>query len=257
MMSETLVKARPVIHHFETVESTNSLAADMAAQGAGHGTVIYAEQQTGGRGRGGREFLSPAGGLYFSLILKPELDNQDLPLITLAAGVGICKAIKKIADVNVQLKWPNDLYLSDRKLAGILTESGPIRSGAGPEFLVIGVGMNVKTDPDQFPSPLRSKVISLYHHTGSGADIEVLLESFVEAILYAAHRLAVDRDGLLADWRTMDYLQGRKLEYVNHNGVTAATAVGLAHDGRYVIRDQTGVEHHILAGDLNPIRLTS
>jgi len=246
-----------VIHHFSTVDSTNTLAVQMAAQGACHGTVIHADQQSGGRGRGGREFFSPAGGLYFSLIIKPELEIHDLPLITLAAGVGLCNGIRQATGAHVQLKWPNDMYSNDRKLAGILTESGPIKSGASPEFLVIGVGINVNTDPNQFPSSLRRRVISLYHHAaGSSVDVDTLLETLVSAILDAVQRLAATREGLLADWRALDYLQGRMLEYAGHDGVVPATGVGLAGDGRYVIRDHNGVEHSILAGDLNPIKLT-
>ena len=247
-----------MIHHFTTVDSTNTLAVQMAAQGACHGTVIHADRQSGGRGRGGREFLSPVGGLYFSLIIKPELQIHDLPLITLAAGVGLCTGIKQETGVAVQLKWPNDLYSNDRKLGGVLTESGPIKSGAVPEFLVIGAGVNVNTDPDQFPSSLRRKVISLYHHAaGSPDDVETLLETLVSAMLDAVQRLAANREGLLADWRALDYLQGRMLEYAGHDGVVPATGVGLAGDGRYVIRDHNGVEHSIIAGDLNPIKLTS
>jgi BirA family biotin operon repressor/biotin-[acetyl-CoA-carboxylase] ligase len=230
----------------------------MAVEGACHGTVIHADQQSGGRGRGGREFLSPAGGLYFSLILRPRLDIHDLPLITLAAGVGLSNGIRQATGVRVQLKWPNDLYSNDRKLGGVLTESGPIKSGTVPEFLVIGVGVNVNTDLDKFPSSLRRKVISLYHHVAcSPVDIDTLLKSFVSAMLDGVQRLAANREGLLADWRALDYLQGRMLEYAGHDGMVPATGVGLAGDGRYVICDHKGVEHSILAGDLNPIKLTS
>ena len=246
-----------MIHHFATVDSTNTLAVQMAVQGACHGTVIHADQQSGGRGRGGREFISPAGGLYFSLIIKPELEVNDLPLITLAAGVGLCAGIKKETGIAVQLKWPNDLYSNDRKLGGVLTESGPIKNGVAPEFLVIGAGINLNTDPDQFPSSLRRKVISLYHHGAvSPVDVDTLLQSLVSAMLDAVQRLAAAREGLLADWRALDYLQGRMLEYDGHDGVVPAIGVGLAGDGRYVIRDYNGVEHRILAGDLNPIKLT-
>ncbi|MBW2328896.1 MAG: hypothetical protein JRF04_04665, partial [Deltaproteobacteria bacterium] len=91
----------------------------------------------------------------------------------------------------------------------------------------------------------------------SGEDIDALLNSVVQAILFSVRTLTVDRDGLLAEWRALDYLQGRMLEYDGHDRVVPATGVGLAGDGRYVIRDHNGVEHSILAGDLNPIKLTS
>ena len=223
---------------------------------APHGTVIHADCQTGGRGRGGREFLSPVGGLYFSLIVRPELKPADLPLITLAAGVGLCNGIRQVADVSVQLKWPNDLYLEDKKLAGILTESGAMRHGGQPEFIVIGVGINVTTDPDQFPSPLRNKIISLSHCADPGTDTDTLLQILVKTILAAVEKLGNNKDALLADWRHLDYLRHRSLDYVTDN-IIPATGVGLADDGQYVIVDQQGAEHYILAGDLNPISLKS
>ena len=246
-----------VIHHFAKLDSTNRLAVEMAVHGACHGTVIHADQQTGGRGRGGREFFSPAGGLYFSLIIRPELIPEDLPLLTLAAGVGLSSGIRQETGIEVQLKWPNDLYLHDRKLGGILTESGPFRSGTGPEFVVIGVGVNVRTESPLFPSSLRSKVISLYHAGGAKEDIDVLLRSLVRATLSSVQTLCVDRDGLLARWRDLDYLQNRLVEYVTPEGVISATGLGLAGAGQYVIRDYNSVEYRIVAGDINPIKLLS
>jgi BirA family biotin operon repressor/biotin-[acetyl-CoA-carboxylase] ligase len=244
-----------VIHHFSTLDSTNTVAAEMAARGAAHGTVIHAERQTGGRGRADREFVSPEGGLYFSLILTPGLQSVDLPLITLAAGVGLCHTLKAVAMVDVQLKWPNDLYLGERKLGGILTESGPYRAKSGPEYVVIGVGINVTTEPASFPSPLRSRVISLYHGRKCHVEIISLLQPLVDGIMSAVRRLAENRRLLLADWQALDYLQGRELEYDSDAGRGFATGCGLAPDGRYIVRDQAGTEHHILAGDINPVRL--
>ncbi|MCI5150848.1 MAG: biotin--[acetyl-CoA-carboxylase] ligase, partial [Candidatus Electrothrix sp. MAN1_4] len=150
-------------HHFPSLGSTNTLAVKMAEQGAKHGTVIHADRQTGGKGRGERRFESPAGGLYFSLILHPELELADLPLITLAAGTGLCSCIREVTSLPVLMKWPNDLYLHERKLAGILSESGPIRSAYNgqADFVVIGVGMNVTTKPEQFSPELRQTCISL------------------------------------------------------------------------------------------------
>ena len=246
-----------MIYHFAVVDSTNILATRMAAQGAAQGTVIHADQQTGGRGRAGREFVSPPGGLYFSLILRPVMNTCDLPLITLAAGAGLCAEIRKTAHVDVRLKWPNDLYFTNRKLGGILTESGPFQGGSGPDFVIVGVGINVRTPLELFPSTLRNRAVSLYHAQKQNADVELCLQALVDSILSAVHKLTVNREQLLADWRTYDYLLGRKLEYEGPAGVTPAIGRGLAADGRYVVSDQKGVEHHIVAGDINPINLLS
>ena len=242
-----------MIHHFTRVASTNTRAVKIAEEGAGHGTVIYADQQTAGRGRGGRKFHSPGGGLYFTIIIKPHLENQDLPLVTLAAGVGLCRAIQSIRAVDVRLKWPNDLYFHDRKLAGILTESGPVSPGSCPEYLVVGVGLNLTTQCSLFPSDLRSRVISLYPHTVQ-IDRDKFLQSSVAAILSAVHRLAQDRKGVLDDWRALDYLQGMDLEFDGPDGVLRAIGMGLADDGRYCIRERSGVVHSIVAGDLTPFQ---
>ncbi|MCI5160532.1 MAG: biotin--[acetyl-CoA-carboxylase] ligase [Candidatus Electrothrix sp. AX5] len=246
-------------HYFPTIDSTNTLAVNMAEQGAEHGTVVHAGKQTGGRGRGGRQFESPAGGLYFSLILRPELDVSVLPLITLAAGTSLCASIREIVAVPVMMKWPNDLYLYEKKLAGILTESGTIRRGRA-SFVVIGVGLNVTTTPEQFSPELRRKSISLVSCSVDSArpqEVDALLPLFVKALHKASQRLAEDKEQLLAQWRTFDYLRGRQLHYVRHEKEIPATGIGLAEDGQYIILDDQEVEHRVTAGDLNPIRPVS
>ena len=240
-------------HHFSSLDSTNTLAVHMAEQGAEHGTVIHADRQTGGRGRGGRRFESPAGGLYFSLILRPKLEPADLPLITLAAGTGLCLSLREAVSVPVMMKWPNDLYLYERKLGGILTESGSIRAGKA-EFVVIGVGLNLTTELKQFSPELQEKGISLAQIAVDIPETDNLLPLFVNELQRAAQRLANDKAQLLADWREFDYLQGRALRYVRHEGEIAATGIGLAEDGQYIILDAQGIEHRVTAGDLNPVR---
>jgi BirA family biotin operon repressor/biotin-[acetyl-CoA-carboxylase] ligase len=246
-------------HHFPSLDSTNTLAVNMAEQGAEHGTVIHADRQINGRGRGGRQFESPSGGLYFSLILRPELDLADLPLITLAAGTCLCACLRETAAVSVMMKWPNDLYLHERKLAGILTESGPIRKGRA-DFIVIGVGLNVTTMPEQFSPELRRKSISLAANfadtagTASCPQAATLLPLLVNALHRAEQRLVEEKEPLLAEWRTFDYLQGRRLHYVRQEKEIPATGIGLAEDGQYIILDDQGNEHRVTAGDLNPIR---
>ncbi len=246
-------------HYFPTIDSTNTLAVNMAKQGAEHGTVVHADRQTGGRGRGGRQFESPAGGLYFSLILRPELDVSVLPLITLAAGTCLCTSIREAASVPVLMKWPNDLYLHERKLAGILTESGSIRRGRA-DFVVIGVGLNVTTTPEQFSPELRRRSISLASCPVDFAgpqEVEALLPLLVKALHRASQRLHEDKEQLLAEWRAFDYLRGRQLHYVRHDNEISATGIGLAEDGQYIILDDQEVEHRVIAGDLNPIRPVS
>lgn len=238
------------LHHFPTLGSTSSHALDLARQGAAQGTVVLADRQSGGRGRNGRQFCSPLGGLYFSLILRPELEPADFPLLTLAAGVGLAHSLQRMTGVQPLLKWPNDLYYADRKLGGILTESGPLRAGL-PEFVVVGVGINVNSQPEDFPPELRGKIVNLAEAGAAAVSPAGLLPGLVDELLAATERLQADKAALLAEWRQRDYLLGRPLEY----GTIPAVGAGLAEDGRYVVIDRSGGEHRVTAGDVRPLSL--
>jgi len=235
-----------MLHHFPVLASTSSHALALAQQGAAAGTVVLADSQTGGRGRGSRLFCSPLGGLYFSLILRPELEPTDLPLLTLAAGVGLCRGLVAAVAVQPLLKWPNDLYLAGRKLGGILTESGPLRAGL-PEFVVIGVGINVAAPAEDFPPELRGKIISLAE-VGAVVAPAALLPSLVDALRAAAAQLKEDKAAVLAEWRQRDYLLGRQLEY----NLLPATGAGLAEDGRYLVAS-SGRNYWVTAGDIHNV----
>ncbi|CAK8723795.1 MAG: BirA family transcriptional regulator, biotin operon repressor [Candidatus Electronema aureum] len=241
------------LHHFAVVDSTSSIALDLARQGAAQGTVVHADQQTGGRGQNGRQFCSPPGGLYFSVILRPELELVDFPLLTLAAGVGLCRGLMAAVSVQPLLKWPNDLYFADKKLGGILTESGPLRAGL-PEFVVVGVGINVAALSQGFPPELRGRIIALAETGAAAANPAALLPGLVEDLLAATERLKEDKADLLAEWRQRDYLLNRPLEYCSQDKVIPAVGAGLAEDGRYVIIDRCGREQRVMAGDVSPIR---
>ncbi len=245
-----------LVHHFDTIPSTNDHAQLLAVQGAPHGTVIHARQQTSGRGRAGRTFVSPLGGLYFSLIVRPDLGQQQLPLLTLAVGVGIREALKEISSLKkFTLKWPNDIYLRGAKIAGILTQSGPVHSSASPEFIIIGVGVNINTDVNLFPDKLRNNITSLFQATGNQYSLESSLKTSISCLLKAIQLLQADKNKLLACWRTADYLHGKKVRYHTSKNSISAQGMGLADNGRYMVLDETGKLHHVIAGDINPIKL--
>ncbi len=242
-----------MLHHFSALGSTSDTAAELARQGAAQGTVVHADSQTGGRGRGGKQFCSPPGGLYFSVILRPALEPEDFPLLTLAAGVGLAQGLKRMTGVQPQLKWPNDLYFANRKLGGILTESGPLRAGL-PEFVVVGVGINVAAPPEDFPPELRRRVISLAEAGVVCCPAELLPPLVVELLAAAARFEHGGKAELLAEWRSLDYLHDRPLEYASGDWIIPAVGAGLAEDGRYVIIDRSGSEYRVMAGE---IRLTT
>lgn len=130
-------------------DSTNRVAKELARQGAAHGTAVLAARQTAGRGRLGRQFFSPEGGLYLSVILRPQLEPRDLPLMTPMAAVAVCTALEQTVRVRPDIKWVNDLYLGGKKLCGILCES----TG---EAVIVGIGINLRTPPEGFPPELNA-----------------------------------------------------------------------------------------------------
>ena len=144
------------ILYFDTIDSTNTQAKVLAAQGAPHGTVLMADHQTGGRGRRGRTFLSPPGtGIYMSVILRPHCPPAQLMHLTCAAAVAMCDAVEDAAGFRPGIKWTNDLVHRDRKLAGILTELGFSPDG-NVDWAVIGVGINCLQNEADFDPAIRS-----------------------------------------------------------------------------------------------------
>jgi BirA family biotin operon repressor/biotin-[acetyl-CoA-carboxylase] ligase len=192
--------------HFARIDSTNTRARELAEAGAAHGTVVTAAEQTEGRGRQGRVWTAPAGkGLLYSAILRP-LDERHL-LLPLAVPIAVCEAAESLRpDAACQIKWPNDVWLEKRKLAGILIEARPQDGWA-----VIGVGINLSVEPAEFPAGLRWPAISLGDAdrdlNGSAGREEV------RAALDAALGRWVEEDAetILGEWRSRDALRGREV----------------------------------------------
>lgn len=149
------------IYYFDTIDSTNTRAKALAAQGAPHGTILIADHQTGGRGRLGRTFLSPAGtGVYMSVILRPDCPPQQLMHLTCAAAVAACDAVERAVGFRPGIKWTNDLVHNGKKLAGILTELGLSPKGI-VDWAVIGIGVNCLQKGEDFDPAIRSFAGSL------------------------------------------------------------------------------------------------
>jgi BirA family biotin operon repressor/biotin-[acetyl-CoA-carboxylase] ligase len=193
--------------HFSRTDSTNTRARELAEADAPGGTVVTAGEQSAGRGRRGRAWTAPAGkGLLYSAILRP-LDERHL-LLPLAVPLAVCEAAESLrADVACLIKWPNDVWLEERKLGGILIEARPQDGWA-----VIGVGLNLAVEPDEFPPELRWPAISL----GGGVTVEE-----------ARHALdaGLDRwteeseETILSEWRSRDALRGREISWDDGSGI--------------------------------------
>jgi len=210
----------------EVTDSTNRVAMEMAENGAKHGTVVFADAQTSGRGRMGRRWESPAGkNLYVSLLLRPSVPTGDAPSLALVAGVALADAVEA-AGVPAALKWPNDLYCGGRKAAGILAEMASDPDGV--RHVVIGVGLNVNAVEDDFPQYLRATATSLRICAGRAfrrVDVLVrMLDAFgARYAEFVGGGFASLRDG----WDRRDFLRGRRVLLRRQGGEGWGTADGL------------------------------
>ena len=245
----------------EVVGTTGSTNADLLARGGPEGQVLVAEEQTAGRGRMGRSWVSqPGAALTFSVLLRPVTVPASrrgwLPLLT---GIAVATAVRSAASVAATLKWPNDVLAGDRKLAGILAEQSGSGSGSG-DVLVIGIGLNVATPSDALPvSPGGLRATSLLAE-GADAGREPLLIEVLRRFerWYLPFRADPDpaRTGLLAEYRSLCATLGRHVRAELPGGrVLSGTAEDVDTDGRLLIReDATAGVSPVSAGDITHLR---
>ncbi|EPY12388.1 MULTISPECIES: biotin--[acetyl-CoA-carboxylase] ligase [Paenibacillus] len=232
-------------------ESTQNEAAVWALEGAADGAVIIAEEQTGGRGRQGKSFHSPAGkGIWMSLILRPQIPLQFTPQLTLLSAVALCRAMKRMTDVDLGIKWPNDILYEDKKVCGILTESS-----AEDERLVhviAGVGISVNLEEHDYPEELRSKVTSLKIASGKEIDrASLLAECLFE--LEQLYKLYVEQGfaPIRTLWEAQSVTIGRSLSVTTPNGIVSGVAQGLDDSGALIVLGEDGCYRKIFSGDVH------
>lgn len=236
-----LNRAAPVLFEDE-VDSTNLRIRDLARGGAAEGTILFAAAQTDGRGRMGRSFLSPPGGLYASMLLHTSAEGERDLTLTPGVAVAVSRAVARVCGIECGIKWPNDLILQKKKLCGILVES--FMAGERRE-LVIGIGINVNTE--RFPPSLVT-AISLYQATGQRYALEPLSRALTEELdaLIAAWRR--DSATVLPDYRRLCLNLGRSVRLSDGR---IGTAVDIDRDFRLVVRFDDGSEAAVSYGEVS------
>ena len=226
-----------------SVPSTMDLAAALVADGAPHGVVVAAEEQTAGRGRRGSSWASPPGaGLYFSFIARPSL-QAEVPLVTLAAGVGVREGIAAASGLSPDLKWPNDLLVGRRKLAGILAEGLAI--GTRNQAIVIGVGVNVQ--PGAYPPEVAVRATSIEGELGQAVDRDTLFAAILDALSRRLAALEQKPGDILQAWRAAaPSAIGTRVDWDGHSGLTS----GIDDTGALLVETSSGVER-IIAGEVH------
>lgn len=239
------------LHFVAETGSTNDVAESLAEHGAPEGTTVVASAQTAGRGRFGRSWFSPPGaGLYVSVVCR---NQSAAPLLTLAGGVAVADGIRAATGLPVQIKWPNDIVVTDRgtsrrrKLAGILAEASS--GGDGLQYVILGFGINLR--PAAYPPELADRATSIETELGRGADGPLVLAETLVVLASVFDQLTAGRAHLvLGRWRELaPSARGTRVEWESSAGMLGGISEGIADDGALLVRVGDHVER-IISGEL-------
>lgn len=233
----------------EAMTSTNVVAKEAARKGAADGTIVVAEEQTGGRGRVQRGWFSPyAKGIWFSVIWRPTFAPQDASKCTLLAAVALVRAFRKMGLKDAGIKWPNDILVHDRKLVGILTEMDATMEEI--HYIVMGIGINTDVAPVDLPDDLRGKATSFMME-----GVRVVRKELLNAVLVELEELyeEAQRDGfdrILDEWRQSSVTLGREVNVIMPNETYSGTARDIDADGCLLVDTPHGTQR-VVAGDVS------
>ena len=239
------------VYYFDTVDSTQSQAMRLAVEDADDGTVVIAQRQSEGRGRGGRKWVSPEGGIWLSVILRPRFDVSEVTLFPMASSLALSNAVKRTLGIQTELKWPNDLTLKGRKVAGMLVdvslESNKI------EDLVLGVGINFDIDAKNVEKLLKDTpnfygVASLAKNKKTKP--RILVQAFLEELedIYSQMNRGKTR-GIIREWTRLSSTIGKNVEISTISGKISGKAVRIDDDGALVVTKKNKTTR-VMAGDV-------
>lgn len=233
------------IYHLSSVDSTNNYAKKIAKNNENEGTVIIADEQTGGRGRKQRPWLSPKGGLWFSILLRPSIPPNRAMIVTMCSACAIAEAIKQQTSCNPSIKWPNDILINNKKVCGILTElSAEIDK---INYLIVGIGLNAN---NEVPQSLKSIATSLLKETGSTIDLVSLFVSILSSLEQLYKALANDDISLIREtWIRYSSTLGSIIKVETEKEEMRGTAIGLGENGELIVQTPKG-EKKIITGDI-------
>ncbi len=241
---------RENLHHFESVDSTNTAAKRMAADGAPDGTVLIADMQTGGRGRMGRHFHSPAGcGIYMSVILRPQCPANKLMHLTCAAAVATADAIEATTGLRPGIKWTNDLVHQRHKLGGILTELSLDKNGY-VDYAIVGVGINCCQQAEDFPEEIRSIATSLQLCTGKAIDRAAVAAAMITAF-ERMNRSITDAQAFLPRYRKDCITVNQSISLLRSDEVRHGVALDVDDACALVVRFDDGHIEHVHSGEVS------
>lgn len=251
---DTRVFGKGDIVYLQETDSTNTRAKDLAARGAPEGTLIVAEKQTGGRGRRGRSWFSPPGdGIYSSIILRPIMSPGEAPRITLMTSVAVAEALLSLTRLKVRIRWPNDILVGGKKIAGILTEISTEMDGV--DYIIVGLGLNVNTPSESFPEEIKGEATSILMETGKQFSRVPLVRGYLE--WYEKYYEMFKNDGfepIMRRWKELADIVGQQLMVGTVGKKYVGEVVDVDSDGVLILKDGKGDTHRIFSGDVTLMR---
>lgn len=238
------------IYYYNTTDSTNIRAKQLGEEGAPHGTLITAGQQSAGRGRRGRGWESPAGSsVYMSILLRPEIPPVKAPMLTLVMALSVVRSLKECTGLNVQIKWPNDIILNGKKLVGILTEMSTEIDYIN--HVVIGVGINVNME--YLPEEIRDKATSLRLETGHVIRRSEIIASTMKEFekYYGLFIEDQNLESMREEYNTLLVNRGKEVRILGGKEEYNAVALGINEQGELLVRRKDGTEEAIFAGEVS------
>ena len=237
------------IYCYDNVSSTNSIAKEVAKKDGEEKIVILAETQTSGKGRLGREWISPMGGVWLSIILRPKITPKEALKLTFITSSAVAKTINAMFGLKAEVKWPNDVLINSKKVCGILTETKTKENNI--EFVVVGIGINVNVDLESFPSSLRNNITSLKYELGYEIKRKAFLKSLLQNFEHRYKRLQQELwSVLLQEWKLLATFLGEQVEVTSFNEVIVGEAWDLDEDGSLIVRLKNGVLRKVVTGDV-------
>lgn len=237
------------IYIFNEVMSTNTIAKFLSMNGVGNGAVVISEKQTKARGRSGKNWESPLGGVWLSIILNPNVNHSKIPLITLATGVAVENTLKRIGVKNAEIKWPNDILIHGKKVCGILTEA--ITSFNTIESVIIGVGIDANISIENFPEELRENMTTLNDEIGEKVDENLLIKLFLEEFEKISEQFINEEyETILKEWRKNSYIIGKIVEvHEPFSKPYDGYVLGISRDGSLVVEKIDGTLEKVISGE--------
>lgn len=236
------------IIRLQSVDSTNRYAKRLALEGAAHKTLVMAEEQTQGRGRRGRNWISPAGeGIFMTLILRPDMSPDRVPMLSLHTALAVCLAISRATGMEAKIKWPNDIVLGGRKVCGMLLEMdadvNQVRS------VVAGIGINVHQT--HFPEEIAHTASSLDLACGKRLSRMEVVRAFLAAF-DEVEEMSKANEGLFMEaYRAASATLGQRVQVISLTGTFTGTALDVTESGSLSVLDEEGQRHEVLAADVS------